>query len=314
MFLLTFLVMRVVASSGSSGTSRRLAEQAYVDEMRPHVERSTQLGADLADVREQAAELGRAGVDRRLGQLARDAASVYDAVADVEPPGSLAGAHDLLASTMFIRARVATALASTLPAALGDGDGDAAVRALVRTGEELAAADATYRVFLRAVPRPEGTTRAPLPASAWVEEEGAWSEPQLHALLSTLQASASLDPVRDLAVILVTTEPAAVGRDGDAAVLPPLRTLRLQIVVANVGNERVRDVPVIAAVTAPDGAADTARDFVDLEPGQRKTVTLGGLAPIHNAPLTLGVRIGPVDGEDNTADNEHTRPIIVRSG
>jgi hypothetical protein len=313
LLLLTFLAVRAVASSGSSGTSRRLAEQAYVDEMRPHVEQSTEQGADLADIREQAAELGRSGLERRLARLARDAMSIYRAVSDVEPPDSLAGVHDLLSSALYMRARAANELATALPAALGGSAPDSAIRALARTGDELAAADATYRVFARAVPRPKGSTRAPLPGSRWVTEQGAWTEPELRALLSTLQASASLDPVHDLAVLLVNTEPAAVGTDGDASVLPPSKTLRLQIVVANVGNERQRNVAVIAAVTTPDGGTDTARDFVDLEPGQRKTVTLGGLAPIQNAPLTLGVRIGPVAGESNTADNEQTKPIIVRS-
>jgi hypothetical protein len=57
---------------------------------------------------------------------------------------------------------------------------------------------------------------------------------------------------------------------------------------------------------------DTARQFVDLAPGQRLTVTLGGLQPTRNEPLALGVRAGPVPGEANTDDNEISRTVLVR--
>jgi hypothetical protein len=83
-------------------------------------------------------------------------------------------------------------------------------------------------------------------------------------------------------------------------------------VVAIVGNTRERQVPVIAAITTPTGATDTARQFVDLEPGQRMTVTLGGLQPTRNERLALGVRAGPVNGEENVADNEQLRTLLVR--
>jgi hypothetical protein len=57
---------------------------------------------------------------------------------------------------------------------------------------------------------------------------------------------------------------------------------------------------------------DTARQFVDLAPGQRLTVTLGGLQPTRNEQLSLGVRAGPVAGESNIADNELIRALLVR--
>jgi hypothetical protein len=312
LFVFTILAVRAVASSGSSGTSRRLAEQAYVDEMRPHVERSTQQGAELADVREHAAELGRTGVDRRLNRLRRDAASVYRAVVDAEPPASLAPVHTLLVSTMYIRAEALEALATSLPAALGSEPDEPVVNGLSRAGDELATADSTYRVFLRAVPRARGPNTATLPASRWVGAAGQWSEAEVRALVATLRASTTAAPIHDVAVILVTTEPTAVGRSGDASVLPPAKTLRLQIVVANVGNEPERDVAVVAAVTDLAGGVDTARDFVDLAPGQRMTVELGGLVPIPNQALSLGVRAGPVAGEGNLDDNEQVRLILVR--
>jgi hypothetical protein len=309
--LLSFVVIRGMASSGSDARSRRLAEQVYLDEMRATIERSTQQGADLAGVRRDAAKLGRDGVTRRLGQLQRESAAVLREVERADPPASLHEAHTLLESTMFIRSRAAASLATTLPAALSAERADL-VASMAASGDDLATADRTYAVFRRSLAPPGKRPAASLPPSRWVVAPGAWSEGELRALLSTLRATASLAPVHDVAVILVVTDPAAVGKQDDADVLPSSRTLRLEVVVANVGNEAEKQVPVVAAVTTTSGATDTARQFVDLAPGQRRTVTLGGLQPTRNEELALGVRAGPVAGEANTEDNEISRTLLVR--
>jgi hypothetical protein len=87
--------------------------------------------------------------------------------------------------------------------------------------------------------------------------------------------------------------------------------MRLQIVVANIGNEHEKRVTVTATLTA-DGAGDSARDFVDLAPGQRATVQLGGLRPVAGAASTLTVTIGPVEGEARPEDNTKALPLVFR--
>jgi hypothetical protein len=309
---LSFLALRGIASSGSDPRSRRLAEQAYLDEMRPKVERSTQQGADLAAARDDAGQLGRVGVTKQLERLENEAARVLREVRAADPPSSLANAHTLLESTMFIRARAAASLAASLPEALAaEGSGDV-VQQMELAGADLGTADGIYAVFRRSLAPPGAKPAASMPPSRWVSRAGAWSEPELRALVSTLRANSTLAPVHDVAVIVVSTDPTAVGKEGLADVLPPSKALRLEVVVANVGNTRERDVPVIAAITTPSGAVDTARQFVDLAPGQRLTVSLGGLQPTRNEELALGVRAGPVTGESNTQDNEVSRTLLVR--
>ncbi len=102
-----------------------------------------------------------------------------------------------------------------------------------------------------------------------------------------------------------------MGTEGATVVLPAVKTLRLQVVVANTGNEPEKRVQVIAALTA-DGVTDTARDFVDLAPGQRATVTLGGLRPVAGAAMTLTVTAGPVEGETGTTDNQKAQAVVFR--
>jgi hypothetical protein len=309
----SFFVVQGIASSGSDSRSRRLVEQAYLDEMRPHVERSTQQGADLAAARDDAGKLGRVGVTKQLNRLEKEASAVLREVRNADPPASLANAHTLLESTMFIRARAAASLAESLPEALAaEGSGDV-VKQMATAGADLSTADGLYAVFRRSLAPPGKAPAASMPPSRWVTRPGSWTQAELRALVSTLRATSTLAPVHDVAVIVVTTDPTAVGKEGDADVLPPSKSLRLEVVVANVGNTREKQVPVVAAVTTPSGAVDTARQFVDLAPGQRLTVTLGGLQPTHNEVLSLGVRAGPVNGEENTDDNEVIRSLFVRA-
>jgi hypothetical protein len=308
----SFLVVRSIASSGTDARSRRLVEQAYLDEMRPKVERSTQQGADLVAARDDAGKLGRVGVTKQLNRLEKEAAAVLREVRAADPPDSLANAHTLLESTMFIRARAAASLAASLPEALAAEGSGGVVKQRATAGADLATADGIYAVFRRSLAPAGGTPAASMPPSRWVQRAGAWSQAELHALVSTLRATSTLAPVHDVAVIVVTTDPTAVGKEGDADVLPPSKALRLEVVVANVGNTREKDVAVVAAITTPSGGTDTARQFVDLAPGQRMTVTLGGLQPTRNEHLVLGVRAGPVNGEENVQDNELMRTILVR--
>jgi hypothetical protein len=310
--LLTLLALAVnAASGGSDGPSARLAQLAYLDRVRPAVERSSEQGADLVRVRDEAARLGRAAVGRRLQRVASDARSVLRLVRQADPPDSLETSHNLLVATMAIRARAAEQVRDALTEALGTEPPEPAVAALARAGRDLSTGDGAYRVFLDSIPRIDGKPAGAMPPSEWARNGEGWTEGELSAFVQSLRATASLAPVHDLAVALVTTDPAAVDRDGASSILPAVKSLRLQIVVANVGNEAEKRVAVVATLTA-DGAADSARDFVDLVPGQRATVVLGGLRPVAGAASTLTVTIGPVAGEARLEDNTRTLPITFR--
>lgn len=308
---LLVVVVNAAASTRSDGPSTRLAQLAYLDRVRPAVERSTEQGADLMRVRDEAARLGRAAVGRRLERVASDARSVLRLVRDADPPASLETTHNLLVATMAIRARAADATRAALTRALGTEAPEPAVAALARAGRDMTTADGTYRVFLDSIPRVEGKPAGAMPPSEWVPNGEGWSEFELAAFVRGLRASSTLAPVHDLAVVLVRTDPAAVANEGATAVLPAVKALRLQVVVANVGNEQEKRVPVVAMLMA-DGVSDSARDFVDLAPGQRATVQLGGLRPVAGAATTLTVTIGPVEGEARPEDNSKALPLVFR--
>lgn len=305
---LVVLGLNAAISARSREPSRRLEELAYLDRLRPLVQRTNEQSADLADVRASATELGRAGISRRLVRLARESRTVELAAGRIDPPDHLRTAHTLLHAALVIRAEATDAISEALVRALGTEPPEPAVSALRAAGEDLAAADRNYRIFLAALP--EVDDAAELPGSAWVRDPALWSGPELAAFVTGLRSAETLAPVHDVSVVLVNTDPAPVGSENGAAVLPPLRSLSVDVVVANVGNEAETRVTVLATISAPDGTVDTAREFVDLAPGQRHTVSLGLRPPV--AASSLSVRIGPVDGEIAQSDNEQVIPLLIR--
>lgn len=305
---LVVLGLNAAISARSREPSRRLEELAYLDRVRPLVQRTNTMGTDLADVRATASELGRDGINRRLERLAREAKSLERTVSRITPPDELAAAHTLFQAAVVIRAKATAAVADGLVAALGTRPPEPAIARLVDAGEDLKAADRNYEVYLDVLPDVEESAR--LPESQWVDDPGQWTAPELTAFVATLRSSAQLASVHDVSIVLVSTDPAPVGSENGAAVLPPLKSLSVDIVVANIGNESERRVTVVATISAPGGAVDTARDFVDLTPGQRHTVGLG-LRPPAGA-TSLVVRIEPVEGELSLADNEKVLPLVIR--
>jgi len=298
-------------SARSQAPSRRLAELTYLDTVRPQVERSSGEGADVEQVRGAAVRLGRAGVDRRLAQVEAGAASVLAGVAAVHPPATLRTAHSLLVATMAIRARAASTVRGALVQAFSAHGPEQPVDALADAGSDVAAADRTYLVFLASLPRQRGQPVGAMPGSRWLADPASWDRASAVAVVGALRSSAALAPIHDLAVVVVTTDPAAVGEEGAAAVLPLVKLLHLQIVVADVGNEAERHALVLATLTAPGQPPQAVRDWVDLAPGQRQTVTLGGLRPAAG-PATLTVQVGPIAGEATTGDNGRAIQLLFR--
>lgn len=299
------VVLRVADGSGGEGD----AALAWLDEVRPIVADSNQVGAQLRDLRTSLAELDRPTAARRVDRLRREAEAHVREADAVEHPGSLRDAHALLLATLAVRARAVGALRPAVDAALGDAPVVDAVGLLSRVGDDLLVADRTYELFVEVAPE---VRRGVTVASAWVEDPAVWSAGELGAWVETVRASRAPGPVHDLRIVTVGVEPPPVGRDGDVDVFPLTRNLRLQIVVANVGNDAERGVVVVGTVGLPGGAPDVARQFIDLDVGQRQVVQIGGLAPPAGQPAVITVRVEPVDGETSIVDNLWERPALFR--
>src|SRR5689334_6333512 len=88
LIMVTVLVLLVdlVVSTRSSAPGRRVAALGYLDEVRAQIDQSNREGADVADVRNKASELGRDGITKRLTRVATDAQRTLSAASAVDAP------------------------------------------------------------------------------------------------------------------------------------------------------------------------------------------------------------------------------------
>lgn len=306
--LLATVVVLAVNSIVSTSAEGPDAGLTYADQVRPLVDRSTQQATALEDMRVKAGELGRDGLRRSLDRLQRDSSALRRELQSVDPPSGMGDAHGLLVTCFLSRAKGLVALEEGLAGAFSaTGTTEEVTQRLADAIGALRVSDQAFRLFVDEL-TPAG--RKAMPPSVWIADESRWNRAELNSFVTTLRSSASLAPVHDVALITVTTDPAPVGADAGASVLPRVKSIRLDVVVANVGNGPEKRVAVEAVATSA-GGLDTARQFTDLAAGQRQTVTLT-VQPKAGNPVELRVRVGPLGEEVNVADNEQVSSLVLR--
>lgn len=302
--VLSLLALGINAIANGSGRDKKLEQMSYLDEVRPLITDSSEQGADLAAIRENASDLGRPGTRARLNQVVKQTETTLDTLKKIDAPPAAEEAQSLLIATLQLRVIGARSVAKDMIDALSAKTPSEVVGRLVVSARNLIAADQTYKAFtdLVASTLAKGASEAVAP-SQWVKEPTEWEAPELTAFVNILKANSSVAPIVDVATVLVQTTPAAVGKEGEKLLLPKTGSVRLEVVVANIGNVAQKHVTVTATLQAASGGLpDVARDFVDLSPGKRRALSFRGLKS-QSGDATLTVTIGPVDGETSTEDN-----------
>jgi hypothetical protein len=299
------IVIVVLALPGSSSSPN---QQSYLDIVRPQLQASAQQGAVVRDILANGASFDRTTLFERVNDLAGTAAGVQQQVALVGPPGSLGSSGGDLNQAMKMRAQAVSSLRDGLQSALSGAPSDQATTQLARAGQELNAADGLYGSFLRALPRSQAASIA-VPQYRWVLNRSDWAPPALSLYVLSLRLAPSLAVHHDVALVLVSTQPAATSYNGPVAVLGLARQLTVSVVVANTGNATEHGVPVVARLAG--GQTQSVRTVVDLDPGQRRAVDLGGMSLGPRTLYVLTVSVGPVDGDPTPADDTQTTTLGV---
>ncbi|MER3439405.1 MAG: hypothetical protein C4346_18445, partial [Chloroflexota bacterium] len=124
LLVLAAVVVTVVAIlttlAGGSG-NRGIERRAWLDQLRPVVERSNELGAQLADLRGRVTKLDRPTLTRRLVRLRTEGTAVLHDATAVDAPAGLVTPRSLLLAALAIRAGALGRLEAALDAALGTG-------------------------------------------------------------------------------------------------------------------------------------------------------------------------------------------------
>jgi hypothetical protein len=303
------LAVNAAMSARSLAPARDLAQQSYLDQVLPVIQQSTQEGKDIATVRTQALKLGAATMATRLQDVTTSAKQTLAQVQRLTPPKALQTAHDLLMATLAIRAEGADAFRVAMSVAISGQGSATPVQQIVDVGRDFDAGDRAYALFLKAMP----DVNVSIPPSQWASDGSSYTDAEVRVFLATLRSASSLAPVHDVSVVMVSTDPSAVGMNGTTAVWPISKILNMQIVVADVGNQPEKNLMVTATIApSTNGSSEMVRDFVDFGPGQRRTVKLGGLRPQAGVPTTLTVKIDTAPGETNVADNSKVITFVMQ--
>jgi len=302
----------VLGSNHTSPDEARTEALAYLDRVRPIIERSSATGRDVASLRDKAVELERELLERQLSRAQNEADAALVDVRAVPAPQVGGLAQDLLVGAIGGRAMAIKGLGTAFEQALDVGSPPlSAVQALAEVGRDLEAADGAYRLFTRNLP--PGSD--PPPDSRWLADPEAWSAPILSAFVTALRNSENLAPVHDLAVLVAVPDPGPVDmEEGGVLVLAQVPSLRLQVVVANQGNQAENNVPVVASTQPFDRSAPSSKRLtVDLQPGQRRSLDMPDLVPPRpGAPFAIIVRVGATPDSQPVDDEFPARQYVLR--
>ncbi|MHB1776809.1 MAG: hypothetical protein ACYCU7_12575 [Acidimicrobiales bacterium] len=197
-----------------------------------------------------------------------------------------------------------------------------ATSAMAAVGRLLVSADRSYAAARRRLAAAPGHPR--LPRSVWVAAPSAWSGPAVAGLVAALtSAGSSLAPVRQLCVLVVDLNPAALPPAGASttqppprrssgggcpapppaegvATVPPTSDLGVTVVVGNVGT--VAQATVVGATLQPanGGPPSSASRRVTLAPGTSTAVDLPPLR-VSTGRYALRVALGAAASQSDPA-------------
>lgn len=293
--VITLVVLLVDASlhSRSPGPGQQLAAGTWVDRVLPVITTSNTEGVQLEQLWSGGLSMKPDQITSLVDQIAVGASAAYKQVVDLRPPSNLAGSAGLLEACLLSRSQAASILETVVNQTLDGPAPSPQLTSQVQTaGNDLQVADQAYSLFASTMPK-VGVT---MPASQWLGNSNPYQPQSAQAFLASLHSSASTTPLHQLTLYAVTTTPSPVNAQGPAEVLPDARAITVTIVVADTGNQPERNLTVTASI-APSAGAASAKDFVDLQPGQAHTIeNLGPLNPPQGTPVTLTVTVTPPAG------------------
>jgi hypothetical protein len=293
--VITLLVLLIDASlhSRSPNPGQQLAAGEWADRVLPVISESNTEGIQLQQLWSSALTMKAPVVTAEIDQIAAGAAGAYKTVVALRPPVQLAGAAGLLEACLLARSQATASLQSAFDAVLSQtaaaGDPTSSVQT---AGNDLQVSDQAYRLFLSSLPH-LGVT---MPPSVWLSDPGPYQAASSQVFLASLHNAGSSAIVHQVSIYAVSTTPSPVTTQGATEVLPDAKAITVTIVVADTGNQPERNLTVTAAISPASGAS-SAKDFLNLVPGQAHTiVNLGPLNPLQGTTVTLTITVTPPAG------------------
>ena len=310
-----FLLVGGLASVGrSSGPYHRSIARSFGSQASVVVAQSNTVGRELGQLVSQMPTLQRTELATGLDAVVGGAQAVASDAAGIAAPAPGGPSSADFVAAMQSRATATERLRSAVDGLLSITPGtgtaapapvsvDGAIRAITAVGQELVAADRSYRNARSAFAKVSGGSR--LPASVWVNNPVLWQAGVVATTVDELSSAPALAPVVDVQIVAVALDPpvlppapAVPGQPqgpllpAGSEAIPPSCTVAVTAVVRNQGSVAVARVPVRASVQPVSGGAPfVVQKTVSLSPSGSVAVTLPMLAVTPGDTYTLTVTL-----------------------
>lgn len=294
------------------------ATAEYVDRVRPLVQESNKVGADLRGIATELPTFTREVLDERLDSLERTSSDLVGRALENKARADARDLEALLISALELRAWGIKNFRRGVANALEGVPAEQVEAELQNAFQIVAAGDRSYQLFAerarqRLVESQE--TKVEVPESQFMRDSP-YGGDRLSQFVRTLRSQPRLAPIHNIAVAQITTRPSATSKlSGDVDLLPASSSFAVVVTVSNDGNLPERDVVVKVRMTSEVRPEPQERQQVipSLEPGGKKTLTFTDLEPSRNQTKnTVTVFVDPVTDEKRTDDNRKDYSFAMR--
>jgi CARDB len=317
--LMIFVVVVLVFWVQScEGASKRSSYRHYIEHVSPIAQGSHRLGTEFAtDIATPGTKA--AALATKIRDLARQAQGQAADAQDVRPPGPLRAAHQRMVDTLILRASGLARFADALDQTARARDASRAASLLVNQGQLLSASDVNwdfwfYQAALQTL-KTQNVTGVTVPHSQFLSNPELVGPDSMVRLFQQLHGAArsSVAPgTHGNGVVSTRVLPAGTQLSTSTpTTIKSTTQLAFEVTVENSGESQEINVPVTLTIEGGQQPIRKQQRIDLISPGQRKTVTFRNFEnlPFGNE-VRVKVRVAPVPGEVNLANNSATYPVF----
>ncbi|HEV2074730.1 MAG TPA: hypothetical protein VGR10_00665 [Thermoleophilaceae bacterium] len=315
------LLLLVIATRGCLDARADRAYSEYASDVEALSNESLQQSQSLFEVLRGGGEQEAVDLQTSVNSFRTQADQLVERARELDPPDRLTTADRFLSYSLEFRRDGLAGIATALPTALGEEDRDAATARIAREMREFLVSDVLFdgrvapevREGLRErdlAPESELGGGEFLPGVDWLEES------TVSERLSTLREGPGevAAGARGLALGVVTAGGETLS-EGAPTQVSAEQDLAFSVQVQNQGAVPEEEVEVSISITGGAAPLAVERTLESIPAGGAETATLPlADTPPTGRPVTVTIRVEPVEGESRTDDNESSFPATFVAG
>lgn len=301
------------------GTSRQAREddrlRDYASTVSQLIERSSAIGVQFENTRNQVAELESAEVDRKLTQMVSDCAEIVRETGEVKVPASAEELHPFLRVGTDMRATGVEKFRVAILDVLENSDAENAAAKISEAMTDLLLSDEVINRYAGGLDSRLKASKTGDLGFPSVTESTPFVPNKEDALLASASSyvlsvsrtvpSSDGEVIRGVAVTALATSPARKDRSGEGVdILPYSSTFTVSVEIENQGNQEETAVPVEVSFTGVELEKES-KEIERIRPGETVTLVFEGFEPALGRDKTniIKVMAGPVPDERNLENN-----------